>query len=158
VIRLSALVLLLLAASPAAGREALGAFGEWGAFVDSRPERSCYAISQPTASAGARGAYLTVSTWPAKGQREQVGVVAGVRYRTGSAVTARIGSASFKLFTRDDGAWTADADADVRLVTAMRRGSALVLEGQNSAGKGFVQRYSLRGIAAALDAARVACR
>lgn len=152
------LVALMFAAPSAVAREALGAFGEWGAFVDSRPERLCYAVSQPTTTAGARSAYLTVTTWPGKATREQIGVVSGVRYRAGSVVTARIGSASFKLFTKDDGAWTDDAAADARMITAMRRGSSLVLEGRTQQNKAFTQRYSLRGVSAALDAARLACR
>lgn len=158
IIRLLILPVLLLAATPALAREAIGAFGDWGAFTDAKPTKACYAISQPSAPGTARGAYMTVTTWVERGEKDQVGFVAGMRLRSGSTASVRVGGTSLSLFTKDDGAWTNDADDDARLVAAMRRGNTLIFEATTSQGAKLRQTYSLRGISAALDAAQLACR
>ena len=67
------LTILLLAASPAAARDALGMFGGWAAFRDPQAPR-CYAIAMAVPSTKTREyqPYADVAWWPRAGVRGQV--------------------------------------------------------------------------------------
>lgn len=154
---LLALPLAAVTAASAQTPESLGQFNQWAAYAYSADGgRVCYVISQPqrTEPSGVnRGSiYLFVSHRPGEGVRNEVSVITGYPYREGSQTTVEIGSDTFVMFTKDDGAWVENASEESRLVTAMKGGSNMVVRGTSSRGTQTTDTYSLMGITAAINA------
>ena len=145
-------------------RDILGSFRDWDAILIERDngERICHVISIPkdTQPEGAnRGdIYITVTHRPRRKVRDEVHIVVGYPLRTGSEVTASIGSRRFAMFTEGRGAWHYSQEDDSRMVTAMKAGNALVIRGTSARGTDTTDRYSLIGFTAAYNAITSACR
>ena len=153
---LLALVALLGWTSVAFGQstERLGDFGDWSAFRFSEDgNKSCYIASQPAKAEGnytRRGdIYALVTHRPAENRRDEVNVIIGYTFQVNSFVDVTIGGQTFKLFTKDDGAWTTNSDEDRRLVQAMIQGNRMVVKGTSSRGTLTTDTYSLKGFTAA---------
>ena len=143
-------------AGPAAAQQnPLGVFGVWGAFQDGG---RCYAIARPTES-GARGTqpFASVGYWQPQGPRGQVHFRLSAQKREESAILLRIDGRSFQLVGRGWDAWAPDARADSELLTAMRTGMDMVVETRSTRGGLIRDRYRLRGVPSAIDAAALAC-
>jgi invasion protein IalB len=143
----------------------VGKFGDWGAYAGTRGgHKVCFAMAQPTSSQTnppnrpRDPIYLFISTRPADNVRNEVSVILGYPLKSGSEATADIGSMHFVLQTRVDNAWVKDAADEARMVDAMRRGSDVVIAGVSGRGTQTTDRYSLKGIAQALDRAAQDCR
>src|SRR5690606_12879547 len=157
--------LLLLAASPALAKDDLGVFGEWAAFRDPKVPR-CYAIaaaepqrrSGSAGRAGAAGAgYADVATWPKRGVRGQVHFRLSRVLHADPRLSLIVGSERFALTGGGIDAWAADGRGDAAIVAAMRSAPRMSLSAVDSAGRRFTDRYSLDGVATAMDAATVGC-
>jgi len=155
----------LVLTGPAAAQTAkpLGQFKDWGAYVaESGGGKVCYALSEPkrTAPSGVNRdpVYFFVTTRPGQGVKNEVSIVIGYPYKDGSKASAEIGSASFTLFTKDDGAWVENAAEEARLVAAMRAGATMKVKGTSQRGTNTVDDYSLSGISAALDKIAAECK
>lgn len=161
--------LVMLAAAVSAtpamaqGREFLGGFRDWDAFMERRKggEKSCYMISVPKETAPKnvnRGEiYVIITHWPQAKIRNQVNAVVGYPFKQGSIVTATVDKRGFKLFTDGDRAWAYDDKQDQDMVAAMKRGNKLTIEGESQRGTKTTDRYSLNGFSAALNAITKAC-
>ena len=147
-----------LAGTPALARSSLGIFDDWGAFRDPRLPR-CYAISKGERSRGAREfePYATVGTWPNRNIRNQVHVRLSRRLASNGTVTLRVGGESYRLTAGEADAWAADKRMDAAIVAAMRSGSRMSVTATDRGGNRFTDRYSLAGVATAIDAATIAC-
>lgn len=162
---LVAIGMLCLTAAPslAQGREFLGGFRDWDAFVERRSggEKSCYMISVPKETAPKnvnRGEiYVIITHWPSEKRQGEVNVAVGYPFKKDSTVTAKVDSRAFRMFTQGDRAWAYDAKQDQDMVGAMKRGSKLVIEGESQRGTKTADRYSLSGFTAALNAITKAC-
>ncbi|GMG85213.1 invasion associated locus B family protein [Paralimibaculum aggregatum] len=171
-----ALALLALAAAAAAAAPAAAAepvaiagadSGAWRAFVaESVGGPVCYAASLPTAETGdyeRRGtSWLAVGFWPGEGRMGEVSLVAGYPYAEGSTVSLEVdlgsrGIRAFTLLTAGGRAWTADAQADVALVQALRNGARMTVRGTSARGTLTTDTYTLEGSAQAIDAAAKRC-
>lgn len=153
----AALAALFLAA-PAAAQSAtpLGQFRDWAAYVaETSNGKVCYVLSQPKqmqpSNVNRDPVYFFITSRPDQGVNNEVSVVIGYPYQDGSQSTAEIGSDSFTLFTKDDGAWVENAAEENRLVEAMRAGMTMVVKGTSRRGTNTTDNYSLAGISAALD-------
>ncbi len=140
----------------------LGQFRDWGAYVNEADgAKTCFVLSQPKETQPSnvnRGSiYFFVTRRPAQGVNGEVSVVVGYPYRDGSQATVQIGSDSFTLFTRDDGAWMENAAEEQRLVAAMRAGASMTVRGTSQRGTDTVDSYSLSGVTAALDRINSEC-
>lgn len=156
VMRLAALV-LLLAAAPAPGHDAIGVYRGWGAFRDAVPLR-CYAIAQPIAAGGRVGGFASVGNWPDRGLIGSVSIrLSRVRDRS-AGVTVTIGERRFDLAANSRDAFAADRASDRALVAAMRSGRSMSVEAVAKGGRPFADTYSLDGAATAIDAAALACK
>jgi hypothetical protein len=102
--------------------------------------------------------FLYVTFRPDEGVRNEISVVSGYPYREGSRATVEIGSESFSLITKEDGAWIENVAEEERLIQAMRAGSTMVVRGTSQRGTDTVDRYSLLGISAALDRVARECQ
>ena len=147
--------ILLLAASPAAARDAVGVWGGWGAFSDPSPRR-CYAIARPVENGGA--AFASVSNWPGQNIRHQVHIRLSHPRAPSARVTLSVGDRRFDLVAGDADAWAPDSRTDMAIVAAMRSARSMSVEAQARSGGAFADTYALTGAATAIDAAALACR
>ena len=68
-----------------------------------------------------------------------------------------IGGQRFELTGGGADAWASGKAADAAIVAAMRSAPRMAVSGVDSAGRRFSDRYSLDGVATAMDAATVGC-
>jgi hypothetical protein len=156
-------VLALTGAAQAQTAKPLGQFKDWGAYVaEASGGKVCYVLSQPTSTSPSNvnrdPVYFFVTTRPGQGVKNEVSVVVGYPYKEDSKASAEVGSASFTLFTKDDGAWVENAAEESRLVAAMRAGATMQVKGTSQRGTDTVDSYSLQGISAALDRIAQECK
>lgn len=148
----------VLIASPALGREALGMFGEWGAFRDPATPR-CYAIAKAAPSTMQRDyqPYATVAWWPRQKVRGQVHFRLSRKLQQGAPIVLTVGRERINLVGGGGDAWAADARGDAAIVAAMRSATEMTINARDANGRGFSNTWSLQGAATALDAATLAC-
>lgn len=135
---------------------------DWAVFVgQENGSKVCAVASQPKKIAPPglnRGdIYFYVTSRPGENVRYEVSVKTGYTYYSGSETEVKIGTATFKLFTNEDWAFTDNAAEEERLVNAMRAGADMVVTGKSSRGNTTIDTYSLLGITAALKRAAGEC-
>lgn len=147
----------------AKGREFLGGFRDWDAFLDktAKGEKSCYAISVPKETAPKnvkRGEiYIMVTQWPKAKIKNQISLAAGYTLKKDSDVTLTIDKHGFKLFAQDDRAWASNDKQDAEITAAMKKGTTLTVKGMSARGTETTDTYSLAGFSSALNAITQAC-
>lgn len=152
------LVSLAALAVPAAAQDSLGVFGNWGAFRNDRVGK-CYAIAMPQERSGRRdyAAFASVGTWPDKGVRGQLHWRTSLSLPRNARVTLVVGEESFTLTGSGANVWARDDRQDAAIRAAMRSASVMSLRARGARGEQFIDRYSLAGVATAMDAASVGC-
>ncbi len=155
------------AANPTAQATSLGQFGDWGAYTATPGGRKiCFALSKPTASSdnppnrrtAANVVYMFISSRPSDKVKDEVSMlVTGYALKPSSDATLTVGSASFAMYTQNDGGWVKNAAEESRLVDAMRKGSELVIKATTSRGTQTTDTFSLKGISQALDRVAQEC-
>ena len=153
-----ALAVLLLSASPAAAREALGMFGAWGAFRDAQVPR-CYAIAMAAPSSKAREyqPYADVAWWPRAGLRGQVHFRLSRKLQPGAPITLSLGGQRIALTGGGADAWAPDKRGDAAIIAALRSAGEMTISARDASGGGFSNTWDLTGAATAIDAATLAC-
>lgn len=141
----------------------IGTYRDWDAYMRTENgRRECFMISMPKSTAPKnvnRGSiYVTVTHRPAAKVKNEVSAIVGYPFRKNSTASATVGGQRFDLFTQGDGAWLDNSKADSRMVSAMKKGSKLVLKGLSQRGTNTTDRYSLMGFTAAHNAISQACR
>jgi hypothetical protein len=142
--------------------ELLGKFGDWAAYVSESPQaRICYALSQPRdrqpASLKRDPGYLFISHRPGEGVRNEVSAMMGFPLRDGDA-SLQVGNVVFAMTTKDDNVWIKNPAEEQRLIDTMRRGKDLIIKGTSRRGNESTDRYSLAGLAQALDRVAQTCK
>ena len=152
------LTILLLTASPAAARDALGMFGGWAAFRDPQAPR-CYAIAMAAPSTKQREyqPYADVAWWPRAGVRGQVHFRLSRKLQPGSAITLSISGTRVALTGGGADAWASDKRGDAAVIAAMRSAGTMTISARDAGGGGFSNTWDLTGAATAIDAATVGC-
>ena len=153
-----AFAVLLLAASPALARDALGMFGAWGAFRDAAVPR-CYAIAMAAPSAKQREyqPYADVAWWPRAGARGQVHFRLSRKLQPNAAITLSLGGQRIALTGGGADAWASDKRGDAVIVAGMRSAGEMTVSSRDASGGGFSNTWDLTGAATAMDAATLAC-
>ena len=153
------------AASPTDQAVLLGQFGDWGAYRASPGgKKICFALSKPTSAAtepagrNRDASYAFVSTRPSEKVKNEVSVIVGYPQKSGHDATAAIGSATYAMYTQNDGAWVKNAAEEAQMVDAMRKGADLVVKSESGRGTKTTDTYSLKGIAQALDRVAEECK
>jgi hypothetical protein len=77
--------------------------------------------------------------------------------REGAAVMLNVGGQPFLLVSRGNAAWSAGPLQEQAIIAALRGATGMAVESRASAGRRFVDPYSLDGAATAIDAAAAAC-
>jgi invasion protein IalB len=152
-------------ASPTDQAVLLGQFGDWGAYkATPGGKKVCFALSKPTkavtepAGRNRDPSYAFVSTRPFEKVRNEVSVIVGYPQKPGYDASAAIGSATYAMYTQNDGAWIKNAAEEAQMVEAMRKGSDLVVKSESARGTKTTDTYSLKGIAQALDKVAEECK
>ena len=151
-----ALVLALSASAAAARGTVIYAGGAWAA-VSRGP--TCEALSRSVRVA-AKGKVQAVAGFTFSSDRQRWGEFhARLRRmpRQGAAVMLRIGDQPFLLVARGNEAWSDGPLQEQAIVSAIRAANGMTVESRDSAGRRFVDPYSLDGAATAIDAAAAAC-
>jgi invasion protein IalB len=143
----------------------LGQFGEWGAYrATPGGKKICFALSKPTSATSEPAgrsrdpSYAFVSTRPTEKVRNEISVIVGYPQKPGHDATAAIGSATYSMYTQNDGAWVKNAAEEAQMVETMRKGSDLVVKSESSRGTKTTDTYSLKGIVQALDKVAEECK
>ena len=150
------------AAAGPAGTYLIASYGDWGAYTSGKDKtKVCYALSQPKdrlpKGLNRDPAYIFVSNRPGDGTRNEFSVIVGYGLKPGSPSTATVGTANFQMLTKDKSAWLRNAAEEAQLLDAMRKGKDLVIKGMSGKGNETTDRYSLSGLAQALDRAQKEC-
>jgi hypothetical protein len=153
------------AANPAAGATLLGQFGDWGAYTASPGgKKVCFALGKPnnsTTNPAGRPrdpAFLFVSTRPAEKVKEEISVIIGYPFKSGSEAAVTVGSANFALYTQNDGAWIKNAAEEARMVETMKKGADAVVKGESGRGTKTTDTFSLKGLDQALTRVAQECK
>jgi invasion protein IalB len=159
----SALPAFAQAQPAAAGPTLVGQFGDWGVYVSQNTRsKVCYALSQPKDrqpnNLKRDPGYFFVSTRPGENVKNEVSIMVGFPIKEGSEATAQVGDASFALYTKAESAWVRNIAEETRLVDALRKGKDATVKSTSARGNVTTDRYSLSGIAQALDRVAQECR
>jgi Invasion associated locus B (IalB) protein len=103
-------------------------------------------------------AYIFIVTRPAEKIKNEVSVIVGYPFKSTSDATAEIGTAKFGMYTTNDGAWIKNVADEARMIDAMRKAADLTIKGTSGRGMQSTDRYSLKGLAQALDRAEQECK
>ena len=151
--------------SPTDQATLLGQFGDWGAYKASPSGKTvCFALSKPTtavtepAGRPRDASYAFVSTRPAEKVKNEVSVIVGYPQKAGLEATATVGSASYVMYTQNDGAWVKNAAEEAQMVDAMKKGADLVVKSESARGTKTIDTYSLKGLGEALDKVAAECK
>jgi invasion protein IalB len=155
-------------ANPTAQATLLGQYGDWGAYTASPGgKKVCFALAKPTSSVdvpanrrtAANAVYMFISSRPDEKVKDEVSVlVTGYVFKPNSEATSAIGTASFPMYTQNDGAWVKNAAEETRMVETMRKGADVVVKATTSRGTQTTDTFSLKGISQALDRVAQECK
>lgn len=143
----------------------LGQFGDWGAYsATPGGKKVCFALAKPTtattepAGRNRDPSYAFVSTRPAEKVKNEVSVIVGYPQKPGADASAAIGTATYVMYTQNDGAWVKNAAEEAQMVDAMRKGNDLVVKSESGRGTKSIDTFSLKGLPQALDKVAAECK
>jgi invasion protein IalB len=153
---------LALAQAPAAPT-LVAQYGDWGVYVSQAARtKICYALSQPKERQPGNlkrdPGFFFVSTRPGENVKNEVSVIVGFPIKDGSEAVADIGGTTFALYTKADSAWVRNIAEEARLVDSLRRGREVLVKSTSARGNMTTDKYSLSGLAQALDRVVQECR
>jgi invasion protein IalB len=158
-----AAALLTAGAAFAQGANTVGTYGNWS--LNATPgdaDKTCFAAASPTQKepAGANRAPVVfyVSAWPKDGVKSEISVKLGYKIKAGSEIVLTVGTATYKLFAKDDRAFIGDATQELKLLEAMKKASKLQVQATSERGTATTDTYSLGGLTQALQALAQNCR
>ena len=158
-----AFTVVALPFAQAQDRTVLGTHGDWVA-VESPTSKGkiCYVISGPQSSDPKNvrrdDVYFMVTHRPADKVKNEVMTVIGYPFKKSEDAITEIGGTKFSMFTNGDSAWVELPATEQKIVAAMKKGSKMVVRGVSWRGTKTTDRYSLKGITAALKQIDEACK
>ena len=140
----------------------LGQFDDWIAYATPGAKKICYALSIPKErlpkNLNRDPGYLFVSYRPDEKVRGEIAVVMGFAVKENSPAEALLGSSKFELAGKDTSLFVHNAAEEGTMLAAMKRGGSLVVKASSKRGNETTDRFSLAGIAQALDRAEKECK
>lgn len=147
------------AVAPAAARDGLGIFGNWGVFRDPAIAR-CYAIAMAEPVAGKRieyQPYATIGHWPKRGLRNQVHIRLSRRIAAGDKIGLTVGGQKFALQGGGGDAWASSPQDNAAIIAALRSSATMTVTARGADRNVIRDTYRLEGAATAIDAALAGC-
>src|SRR5262245_6264074 len=141
----------------------IGSSGKWRAYTFLEDgKKVCYMSSEPERKDGSvktRGdVYALITHRPALDSRDVVSLIAGYALQANTDVMVTVdGKQKFKMFADKETAWAPDDKTDHALVTALKKGHSMVVEGVSSHGTKTKDSYSLTGFGKMYQAITSAC-
>ncbi len=148
----------------AAKPEVLGEYGDWTAYYYKDGRGSvCYMVSRPVKDEGKyskRGdIYAVVTHRPNDKTFDVVNFDAGYAFKNGAAFTVKIGHNTVNsFFTEGEKAWTLNDETDKKMITLMKGGERMIVDGVSSKGTPTKDTYSLKGFTGAYKAISAKCK
>ncbi|MFI5013435.1 MAG: hypothetical protein ACHQAY_13920 [Hyphomicrobiales bacterium] len=140
----------------------LGQFEDWIAYSTPGARKICYALSVPKErlpkNLNRDPGYLFVSYRPDEKVRGEIAVVMGFAVKEDAPAQAVLGSTTFQLAGKDSSLFVHNAAEEGTMLAAMKKSASLVIKASSKRGNATTDRYSLAGIAQALDQAEKACK
>ena len=143
----------------------LGTYDALGAYTGtSGGKKVCFALSKPSSSQTnppnrpRDPPYMFISTRPSENVRNEVSIIIGYGFKPNTDATVEIGSATFSMYTQNDGAWIKNAAEEARMVEAMRKNGDLVVKGTSARGTQTTDTFSLKGLDQALTRIAQECK
>lgn len=130
-------------------------FERWSTYTYTNAgAKVCYSVTQPTTSepkgVNRDPVFLFITNRPKEGVRHEVSVIIGYPFKDGVKTQVKIGTDTFVMYTKDQGAWVENAAEESRLINAMKGGTDMVVTGTSKRGTVTNDTYSLKGVSAAL--------
>jgi hypothetical protein len=161
-------VLLLAAGSAwistgsARAAELVSTHNDWKAYRHGTgDERMCFAVSEPSEAnpqGGRReGPHIYVTAWPKAGIKAEISVLVGASLNKNAEIQISVDGNRFELFPDGDRAYVSDADDELKLLDAMRRGRTMTVTSTSAEGKQMRDTYSLLGLTAAIQSMSSGC-
>ncbi|HQS45057.1 MAG TPA: invasion associated locus B family protein [Xanthobacteraceae bacterium] len=156
-----------LVAGPAFAQQAqpkpVAQFGDWSVYVSATPNaKVCYTISQPKdrLPAGLKRdpAYFFISTRPAENVKNEISLTMGFPLKEASEAKLTVGTQTFALYTKSEGAWVRNVADEGKMVEALRKGRDVTVVSISARGNTTTDKYGLAGIAQALDRVAQECK
>jgi hypothetical protein len=143
----------------------LGQYGDWGAYSASPGGgKICFASAKPSSSEtdppgkSRNPSFIFISSRPAEKVSNEVSIIIGYPFQPKLDATLEVGSASFALATKQDGAWIKNPTEEAGLIEAMRAGQNAVLKGKSAKGTRSTDVFALKGLGEALDRSVQDCK
>ena len=150
----------VLAATP----QLLGEYSDWTAYYYRDGKGSvCYMVSKPKKDEGKyskRGdIYAVVTHRPSDKSFDVVNFDAGYTFKNGAPFVVKIGHQTINsFFTEGERAWTIDEKTDKQMVSLMKNGDRMIVDGVSSKGTKTKDTYSLKGFTGAYKAISAKCK
>lgn len=153
----------IMGSAMAQSPEAVATFRDWSVFVkDVSGDKICFAATearnkQPS-SLNHGDVFFLVATWQSGAATNQPSFMTGYTLKDSPEPSLRIGSDRWEMYASENEAFIESDSDERRLITAMRRGADMRVSAVSSRGNATSYTISLRGISAALDRVKTACR
>lgn len=150
-------------AAVAAKPEPVATFRDWSVFVQNVDgDQICFAATEAKEksprSVTHGDVFFLIASWKSGAASEQPSLMSGYNFREGPQPTLRVGSDKWEMYVSGNEAFIEAADDEARLIRAMRRGADMRVSAMSTRGTATSYLISLRGVSAALDRAKTACR
>ena len=162
--RALALCAALAVAAPTVAQEAksLGTFNAWTAWQGTDANGViCYISSQPSDSdpknVNRDPIHFLVIHRKGLGTKNEVQTLIGYPFNANPNATATIDGKAYPMVTEGSAAWLASSGDESGFVTALKAGTELVVRGTSQRGTKTTDKYSLRGVTAAMGEIDKAC-
>ena len=137
--------------------------GDWSVYAhEAGGKKTCFTVAKPRSTKPRNvrrdPIFFYVSDWPADNVKNEISIKMGYPLRATVPVEIKIAANSFKLFTKDEGAYVEKAADEQKVVAAMKAGATMVVQGRSTRGTLTTDEYSLSGITKALEAVAKACQ
>lgn len=146
--------------APPAAPALIAQYGDWGVYVN-KTAKTCFALSQPKerlpANVKRDSAYFFVTTRPSEKLSNEISIMVGFTLKDDAETSLAVGSTNFAMFGKKDGIWIKEPADEPKLLDAMRKGGDLNLKLTPAKGAVTTDRYSLSGLAQALDRVAKEC-
>lgn len=137
--------------------------GHWAVYAyKENGKKVCYMVSQPIKSEGnytrRDEVFAFITHRPSENTMNVFSYITGYTYNKKNAdAKISVAGETYPLFTQGDMAWTRDGATDKKLISAIKKGSKMVVKGHSGRGTLTTDTFSLKGSSAAHAAMSKSC-
>ena len=137
--------------------------GAWTLYADTAtPKAVCFIAAQPQAveplGANRGPIFFYISAWPKDGVKTEPSIKVGYPVKPDAEMSVTVGTDTFKLFIKGERGFVADANEELKLVEALKKGSNALVKAISARGTATTDTYSLSGLSTALDKLAATCQ